>query len=183
MNAFQVKLKDAYYVCVENHYDPRGSFCESFNQQQFNELTNTNHQFVQDNISYSYKRGTLRGLHHQKKFPQGKLIRVLDGLIYDVIVDLRKSSPTCGKFFGMYLRSSVNMMLWVPPGFAHGFITLEDNTRVMYKVTDYYHPEDEHVLAYDDKTLAIEWNMLGVDHIITSDRDRLGTPLEQNLVE
>ena len=112
--------------------------------------------FVQDNQSGS-KLGTLRGLHYQLKFPQGKLVRVLSGEVFDVAVDLRKSSPTFGQWVGEILSSANKRQLWLPPGFAHGFLVLSETAELFYKCTDYYHPEDDHCLLWSDTEIAIKW--------------------------
>jgi len=136
--------------------DARGFFYESFNQQVFNRLTGLDVQFVQDNHSYS-TRGVLRGLHYQIEHPQGKLVRVLQGRVYDVAVDIRKSSPTFSKWVGVELSADNFRQLWIPPGFAHGFIVTSDHADVLYKTTDYYYPQHKRSLRWDDADLAIDW--------------------------
>jgi dTDP-4-dehydrorhamnose 3,5-epimerase len=136
--------------------DERGFFFESFNQKIFQAATGVNLQFVQDNHSKSAK-GVLRGLHYQIKSPQGKLVRVTEGEVFDVAVDIRKSSPTFGKWVGEILSADNKKQLWVPPGFAHGFITLSETAEFLYKTTDYYAPEFERCIAWDDPALAIAW--------------------------
>lgn len=136
--------------------DARGFFYESFNQKAFNEATGTNHQFVQDNHSRSAK-GVLRGLHYQIQQPQGKLVRVVRGAVFDVAVDIRKSSPTFGKWVGVELSEENHKQLWVPPGFAHGFMVISDYADFLYKTTDYYAPEHERCIAWNDSSLKIEW--------------------------
>jgi len=136
--------------------DARGFFCECFNQKAFNEATGTNHQFVQDNHSRSSK-GVLRGLHYQIQQPQGKLVRVARGSVFDVAVDIRKSSPTFGQWVGVELSEDNKMQLWVPPGFAHGFLVLSESADFLYKTTDYYAPEYERCILWDDPSLAVRW--------------------------
>jgi dTDP-4-dehydrorhamnose 3,5-epimerase len=131
--------------------------------------------FVQDNHSRSQK-GVLRGLHFQNPGPQGKLVRVTRGAVFDVVVDLRASSPTFGKWVGAELSGENKRMLWVPEGFAHGFLTLEDDTDFLYKCTAPYAPQSEHTLAWDDPMVGIEWPLAGLDLII-SDKDARGLAL------
>jgi dTDP-4-dehydrorhamnose 3,5-epimerase len=136
--------------------DARGFFYESFNQKAFNEATGTDYQFVQDNHSRSGK-GVLRGLHYQIQQPQGKLVRVVRGAVFDVAVDLRKSSATFGQWVGVELTEANHRQLWIPPGFAHGFLTLSDLADFLYKTTDYYAPEFERSIAWNDPAVAILW--------------------------
>lgn len=136
--------------------DERGFFMESFNQKVFNELTGVDVEFVQDNHSRSSK-GVLRGLHYQLIQPQGKLVRVISGEVFDVAVDIRKSSPTFGQWVGQYLTAENNHQLWVPAGFAHGFVVLSEAADFIYKTTDYYHPESERSILWNDDDLNIEW--------------------------
>ena len=136
--------------------DARGFFYESFNQQAFNEATGTNCQFVQDNHSRSAK-GVLRGLHYQIEQPQGKLVRVVRGAVFDVAVDIRKGSPTFGKWEGIELSEHNHKQLWIPAGFAHGFLVTSDSAEFLYKTTDYYAPEHERCIAWNDPTISIDW--------------------------
>ena len=136
--------------------DTRGFFFESFNQRAFNQATGLNVNFVQDNHSRSSK-GVLRGLHYQIQQPQGKLVRVVRGSVFDVTADLRKSSPTFGHWVGVELTEDNHRQLWVPPGFAHGFYVLSDSADFLYKTTDYYAPEFECSLIWNDSTVGIEW--------------------------
>ena len=136
--------------------DTRGFFFESFNQRAFNQATGLDVNFVQDNHSRSSK-GVLRGLHYQIQQPQGKLIRVVRGSVFDVTVDLRKSSPTFGQWVGVELTENNHRQLWIPPGFAHGFYVLSDSADFLYKTTDYYAPEFECSLIWNDPTIGIEW--------------------------
>jgi dTDP-4-dehydrorhamnose 3,5-epimerase len=136
--------------------DSRGFFYESFNQKAFNEATGTNNQFVQDNHSRS-AMGVLRGLHYQIQQPQGKLVRVVRGAVFDVAVDIRRSSPTFGRWVGIELSEENHKQLWVPAGFAHGFFVLSATADFLYKTTDYYSPTHERCIAWDDPALAIDW--------------------------
>lgn len=136
--------------------DARGFFMESFNQQAFNKATGLEVTFVQDNQSRSTK-GVLRGLHYQLQVPQGKLVRVVRGAVFDVAVDIRKSSPTFGKWLGVELTEANHKQLWVPVGFAHGFVVLSDSADFLYKTTDYYAPEHERCIVWNDPTLGIHW--------------------------
>jgi dTDP-4-dehydrorhamnose 3,5-epimerase len=136
--------------------DARGFFFESFNARDFAEVTGLEVDFVQDNHSKSAK-GVLRGLHYQIQHPQGKLVRVVQGTVFDVAVDMRKSSPTFGRWVGQILSSDNSKQLWVPPGFAHGFVVLSESAEFLYKTTDYWYPEHERSLLWNDPTIGIEW--------------------------
>ncbi len=136
--------------------DERGFFYESFNQRQFEEAVGRSVSFVQDNHSRSVKN-VLRGLHYQVQQPQGKLVRVVQGEVFDVAVDIRRSSLTFGKWVGVILSAENKHQLWVPEGFAHGFVVLSDTAEFLYKTTDYYAPEHERCIAWDDDDLAIDW--------------------------
>lgn len=136
--------------------DERGFFYESFNQRAFNEATGLAHNFVQDNHSRSSK-GVLRGLHYQVQNPQGKLVRVARGSVFDVAVDIRKSSPSFGQWVGVELSEQNHRQLWVPTGFAHGFLVTSDSADFLYKTTDYYAPQFERCIAWDDAAIGIEW--------------------------
>jgi len=149
--------------------DERGFFMESWNQKAFNEAVGKNVTFVQDNHSRSAKN-VLRGLHYQIKQPQGKLVRVVAGEVFDVAVDIRKSSETFGQWVGVDLSAENKRQFWVPEGFAHGFLVLSETAEFLYKTTDYYYPEDEGGIRWDDPELAIEWS---VRNIIISDKDRV----------
>ena len=138
--------------------DARGFFYESFNQKAFNDATGTNYQFVQDNHSRSSK-GVLRGLHYQIQQPQGKLVRVVRGAVFDVAVDIRKSSLTFGKWVGIELTETNHRQLWIPPGFAHGFLTLSESADFLYKTTDYHAPKFERSIVWNDPALAILWSL------------------------
>jgi dTDP-4-dehydrorhamnose 3,5-epimerase len=139
--------------------DDRGFFMESWNQKRLDEAFGFPVRFVQDNHSRS-SRGVLRGLHYQLQQPQGKLVRVVAGRVFDVAVDLRRSSPRLGQWVGVELSSDNRRQLWVPPGFAHGFLVLSDTADFLYNTTDYYAPEHERALAWDDPHVAIEWPLV-----------------------
>lgn len=171
MKLTETPLKDCFILEPVVHGDHRGFFMESFNQKVFNEVTNTNYIFVQDNHSSS-RRGVLRGLHYQKEKPQGKLVRVTRGEVFDIAVDLRKNSASFGHWFGIKLTADNKKQLWLPPGFAHGFVVLEDSTEFLYKTTQYYDPKDEVCLLWNDKDLNIDWHYTG--NILLSEKDKLG---------
>jgi dTDP-4-dehydrorhamnose 3,5-epimerase len=151
--------------------DERGFFFESFNQRQFNAAIGYDVEFVQDNHSRSVKN-VLRGLHYQIQHPQGKLVRAVQGTVYDVAVDLRRSSATFGQHVGVELSADNKRMLWVPPGFAHGFVVLSETAEFLYKTTDYWYPEFERSLAWNDPTVNIAWPLDGVPAL--SGKDQLG---------
>ena len=138
--------------------DDRGFFYESFNQKRFTELTGVTRDFVQDNHSKSAK-GVLRGLHYQIQQPQGKLVRVTAGEVFDIAVDLRKSSPTFGKWVGVVLSAVNKRQMWVPEGFAHGFVVLSEFAEFLYKTTNYYDPSSERSIRWDDPALGIDWQL------------------------
>lgn len=156
--------------------DDRGFFLESWNAAVFAEL-GIDAEFVQDNHSRS-DRGVLRGLHYQTKHTQGKLIRVTAGRVFDVAVDMRKASPTFGKSVGVELSADNKRMLWVPPQFAHGFLCLEDGTDFMYKCTDYYAPDHENTLFWNDPALNIDWPLDGLT-LTLSEKDKIGKTFAQ----
>jgi dTDP-4-dehydrorhamnose 3,5-epimerase len=153
--------------------DERGFFFESFNQRGFEEAIGRQAGFVQDNHSRS-ARNVLRGLHYQIKQPQGKLVRVVAGTVFDVTVDLRRDSSTFGQWVGEILSGENKKQLWVPEGFAHGFVVLSESAEFLYKTTDYYAPEHERCIAWDDPTLAIEWPLSGAPSL--SAKDARGAP-------
>lgn len=140
--------------------DERGFFYESFNQRQFEEAIGYQVQFVQDNHSRSAKN-VLRGLHYQIQHPQGKLVRVTQGRVYDVAVDIRRHSPSFGQHFGLELSAENKRMLWIPEGFAHGFVVLSETAEFLYKTTDYWAPEHERSLAWNDPAIGIDWRIEG----------------------
>jgi dTDP-4-dehydrorhamnose 3,5-epimerase len=151
--------------------DDRGFFFESYNKNVFHDATGTDTEFVQDNHSRSGKN-ILRGLHYQIKQPQGKLVRVVSGEVFDVAVDMRKSSPTFGRWVSEYLSAENKKQVWVPAGFAHGFLVMSESADFLYKTTDYYSPENERCIRWDDATLAIDWPCK--DKPLVSDKDNEG---------
>lgn len=167
-------IKDLFIIEPTVYGDERGFFIESYNKEDFFEL-GIKDEFIQDNHSKS-KKGVLRGLHFQTKFAQGKLVRVIRGSVYDVAVDLREESKTFGKWFGIELSADNKKMFFIPKGFAHGFLTLEDETEFTYKCTDFYHPEYDSGIIWNDQDINIEWNfekyMLQPEDIILSEKDR-----------
>jgi dTDP-4-dehydrorhamnose 3,5-epimerase len=171
MNAIGTELKDAYILTTKIFEDNRGSFTESFNFRQVQKIIGP-YEFVQDCHSVSVKN-VIRGLHYQIQHPQGKIVRCISGEIYDVIVDLRQSSPTFGKWIGVNLSPGPKQ-LWVPPGFAHGFRVLSERAEVLYKVTDYQYKEYERSLLWND--LGIDW---GTSNPIMSEKDMKGTPFNE----
>ena len=177
MNVVATAIPDVLIIEPRVFGDERGFFYESFNARRFAELTGVTLPFVQDNHSRS-ARGVLRGLHYQIEQAQGKLVRVTAGEVFDVAVDLRRSSPTFGKWVGVTLSAANHRQLWVPPGFAHGFLTLSDGTDFLYKCTDLYAPADERCVAWNDAEIGIEWP-LGRLVPQLSAKDRQGVPLAQ----
>ena len=156
--------------------DARGFFFESWNERAFSKLVGRDVRFVQDNHSAS-GHNVLRGLHYQVRQAQGKLVRVVAGEVYDVVVDLRRSSPTFGQSVGERLSDANKRMLWVPAGFAHGFLVLSDRAEFLYKTTDYYAPEHERTLLWNDPALGIEWPLAGEP--VLKPKDAAGAPLAQ----
>lgn len=155
--------------------DQRGFFFESFNQRAFNDATGLDADFVQDNHSRSSK-GVLRGLHYQIQQPQGKLVRVVRGAVFDVAVDLRRASPNFGRWVGVELSEENHRQLWVPPGFAHGFLVTSDAADFLYKTTDYYAPEFERCVAWNDPGIGVDWPLAGKTPEL-SGKDRAGVLL------
>jgi len=149
-------IPDVLIIEPRVYEDKRGFVFESFNQRVFNQIVGENIQFVQDNHSRS-AHGVLRGLHYQLRQPQGKLVRVVRGGVFDVAVDLRKSSSTFGRWVGVELTEDKCQQLWIPPGFAHGFVVISESADFLYKTTDYYAPEHERCIIWDDAEIAIEW--------------------------
>lgn len=171
MNIIETPIKDLFVFEPKIWKDSRGYFYESFSQRAFDQA-NIDVKFVQDNQSFS-QRGTLRGLHAQAyPFTQGKLVRVIQGKVVDVAVDIRKDSPTYGQHFAVELSGENHKQLWVPPGFLHGFLTLEDNTIFTYKVTNYYDKDSEIGVMWNDSTLNIDWAAyLDPSEFLLSDKD------------
>lgn len=158
--------------------DDRGFFMESFNQKVFDEAIGRHIEFVQDNHSRS-ARGVLRGLHYQIQQKQGKLVRVVNGSVFDVAVDIRRSSSTFGKWIGVELSAENKLQLWIPEGFAHGFLVLSEYAEFVYKATNYYAPTFERAIAWNDPTLNIAWPAVG-DSLMLSEKDRAGNILLQS---
>ena len=169
MKVTATSIADVLIIEPAVHTDKRGFFVERFNQRDFNAATGTDYRFVQDCHSRS-KKGVLRGLHYQLKQPQGKLISVLRGSVFDVVVDIRRSSPTFSKWIGLELNENSNQQLWMPPGLAHGFLVLSDSADFIYKTTDYYAPELELCIRWDDPELSIKWPFGGVPSLSAKDR-------------
>ena len=176
MKIAATNLPEIFVLEPAVHGDERGFFFESFNQKRFEEAIGRKTQFVQDNHSRSVK-GVLRGLHYQIRQPQGKLIRALQGEIFDVAVDLRRHSATFGKWSGTVLSAENKKQMWVPEGFAHGFVVTSETAEILYKVTDYYAPQHERSLLWNDAAIAIAWPLDGTP--ILSVKDRVGAPLAQ----
>ena len=160
--------------------DARGFFLESYNRRAFAAATGADPEFVQDNHSRS-ARGVLRGLHYQLRQPQGKLVRVAAGAVFDVAVDIRRASPTFGRWVGVELTAENQRQLWVPAGLAHGFVVLSESADFLYKTTDYYAPEHERCIAWNDPAIGIDWPLAahGIDAPQLSAKDRAGLPLAQ----
>jgi dTDP-4-dehydrorhamnose 3,5-epimerase len=169
MNVIETKLKDAYLITNNIFSDNRGSFRESFNLREVQKIIGP-YEFVQDCHSISSKN-VIRGMHYQIQHAQGKLVRCIVGKVYDVIVDIRKSSPTFGQWFGTTLYPGP-LQLWVPPGFAHGFLSLVEGSEVLYKITDYQYREYERTLMWNDCDLNIDWNINF--NPIQSEKDKVG---------
>lgn len=177
MEATRLSIPDVILLSPRVFGDERGFFYESFNQQVFEKLTGLKVSFVQDNHSKSQK-GVLRGLHYQlSPKAQGKLVRVVQGEVFDVAVDIRKSSPTFGLWVGVTLSAENKQQLWIPEGFAHGFVTLSETAEFLYKTTDYYAPEFERCIAWNDEQIGIEWISEGGP--LLSSKDCSGSSLEE----
>ena len=176
MQIIRMAIPDVLIIEPKVFGDERGFFFESFNQRRFTELTGVSTPFVQDNHSRSAKN-VLRGLHYQIQQPQGKLVRVTAGEVFDVCVDLRKNSPTFGQSVSVVLSGATHRQLWVPPGFAHGFLVTSDFAEFLYKTTDYYAPEFERSLLWNDPALAIDWPLAGAP--LLSVKDKAGVYLAQ----
>ena len=168
MKSTRLAIPDVVLIEPKVFGDARGFFFESFNQKAFDEATGTRHDFVQDNHSRS-RKGVLRGLHYQIEQPQGKLVRVVRGSVFDVAVDIRKSSPTFGQWVGAELTEENQHQLWVPPGFAHGFVVLSDTADFLYKTTDYYAPEHERCIAWNDPDIGVDWHFDGEPSLSAKD--------------
>lgn len=177
MQVIQTAIPDLLIIEPKVFGDARGFFFESFNQRTFERLTGCTDNFVQDNHSRSV-RNALRGLHYQIKQPQAKLVRVVAGEVFDVAVDIRRSSPTFGRWGGSILSAENKQMLWVPEGFAHGFVVLSEYAELLYKTTDYWAPEHERSILWNDPDLAIDWPLKGNVPIL-SRKDQEAMPFSQ----
>jgi dTDP-4-dehydrorhamnose 3,5-epimerase len=175
LNVIRTEIPEVRVLEPKVFKDARGAFFESYNRRAFKEATGIDPEFVQDNQSRSI-RGVLRGLHYQIQRPQGKLVRVLVGEIWDVAVDIRRRSPTFGRWIAVSLSAESRRMLWVPSGFAHGFLVTSEIADVQYKVTDYYSPEHERTIVWDDPDLKIPWPISCVEPLV-AERDRRGALL------
>lgn len=177
MQAERLAIPEVILFTPKVFGDARGFFFESFNTQLFGQKTGLTADFVQDNHSRSV-RGVLRGLHYQlPPKAQGKLVRVVQGEVFDVAVDIRRASPTFGQWVGAVLSSENKQQLWIPPGFAHGFVTLSETAEFLYKTTDFYSPEHERCIAWDDLTIAVDWHFSGTPSL--SAKDQLGKSLAE----
>ncbi|BBD55491.1 dTDP-4-dehydrorhamnose 3,5-epimerase [Planktothrix agardhii] len=176
MTITPTKIPDVFIIEPKVFGDERGFFFESFNQKNFTEKTGITSEFVQDNHSRSVQ-GVLRGLHYQIQHTQGKLLRVIAGEIFDVAVDMRKSSPTFGEWVGCILSAENKRQFWVPPGFAHGFLVTSEIAEVLYKTTDYYAPTYERSLLWNDPEVGIDWPLEGITPILSA-KDQAGQPLK-----
>jgi dTDP-4-dehydrorhamnose 3,5-epimerase len=172
MQVIKTDIPDVLLIEPKVFGDERGFFYESFNEKNFLEKTGKSFNFVQDNHSRS-RQNVLRGLHYQIQQPQGKLVRVVVGEVFDVAVDIRKSSPDFGKWVGVNLSAENKHQLWIPPGFAHGFLVLSEYAEFLYKTTDYYAPEHERTILWNDPDLAISWPIQGEP--IVSSKDQVGS--------
>ncbi len=176
MNVTPTAIPEVLIIEPKVFGDARGFFFESFNQKAFNDATGLNLNFVQDNHSRSAK-GVLRGLHYQIQQPQGKLVRVVRGAVFDVAVDIRKGSPTFGKWVGIDLSEDNHKQMWVPTGFAHGFLVLSDSADFLYKTTEYYAPEHERCIAWNDPEIGIQWRLMSEPSL--SSKDQQGMALRE----
>lgn len=170
MSVKQTAIPDILVIEPEVFSDERGFFYESYNENRFFELTGIRTTFVQDNHAISVK-GALHGLHYQLNQPQGKLVRAVVGSVFDVAVDLRKSSPTFGRWTGTTLSAANKLQMWIPTGFAHGFLVLSETAEFLYKASNYYAPEDEHAILWNDPSVGIDWP-IGVAPPLLSARDQ-----------
>ena len=175
MKVIPTEIPDVLIIEPQVYGDDRGFFLESFNQKDFREKTGVNTTFVQDNHSMSLKN-VLRGLHYQIPNPQGKLVRVVNGSVFDVAVDARQSSPTFGQWVGCVLSAENKRIFWVPEGFAHGFLVLSDRAEFLYKTTNYYYPQYEKTILWNDADLGIDWPLQTPP--ILSPKDQAGQPFK-----
>jgi dTDP-4-dehydrorhamnose 3,5-epimerase len=176
MKVSPASIPDVLVIEPEVVIDSRGFFLESFNQRAFNQATGLDVHFVQDNHSHSVK-GVLRGLHYQIRQPQGKLMRVVRGAVFDVTVDIRRQSPYFGQWVGVELTEHNHKLKWVPPGFAHGFLVMSETADFLYKTTDYYAPEFERCIAWNDAAIGIEWHLEAEPRL--SKKDMAGLSLKE----
>lgn len=177
MKVTRTAIPDVLIIEPKVFGDTRGFFFESFNQKTFNQATGLNETFVQDNHSRSAK-GVLRGLHYQLQHPQGKLVRVVRGTVFDVAVDIRKSSRTFGQWVGCELSEENHKQFWIPAGFAHGFLVLSEAADFLYKTTNYYDPAHERCIKWNDPTIDIQWPLFEAPSL--SVKDQTGTPFAQS---
>lgn len=178
LNVIRTPLEGVLILEPKVFGDARGFFMESYNQRDFAAATGLNLDFVQDNHSRS-RRGVLRGLHYQIQQPQGKLVRVVRGAVFDVAVDIRRSSPTFGRWAGVELSEDNQRQFWIPPGFAHGFLVLSESADFLYKASDWYAPEHERGIAWNDPAIGVEWPLDAIGEPLLSDKDRAAPPLTQ----
>ena len=174
MKVTESGIKGVFIIEPDVYEDDRGFFMETFHDERYRKLLGINLDFVQDNISRSSKN-VLRGMHFQKNYPQGKIVSASRGEILDVVVDLRKGSPTYGTWESFRLSEKNKLQVWIPPGFAHGFLVVSDSADIDYKCTEYYHPEDELCLMWNDPEVAIDWT---INDPILSEKDKKGLSLK-----
>ena len=174
MKVTESGIKGVFIIEPDIYEDDRGFFMETFHNERYRKLLGINLDFVQDNISRSSKN-VLRGMHFQKNYPQGKIVKASRGEILDVVVDLRKGSPTYGAWESFKLSEQNKLQVWIPPGFAHGFLVMSDSADFEYKCTEYYHPEDEHCLMWNDPEVKIDWP---TNDPILSEKDKKGLSLK-----
>ena len=174
MKVTESGIKGVYTIEPDVYIDDRGFFMETFHRERYRKLLGINLDFVQDNISRSSKN-VLRGMHFQKNYPQGKIVKASRGEILDVVVDLRKDSPTYGTWESFRLSEKNKLQVWIPPGFAHGFLVMSDSADFEYKCTEYYHPEDELCLMWNDPEVAIDWT---INDPILTEKDKKGLSLK-----
>ena len=177
----ETSIKDLYVIEPTIFGDHRGYFMETYNENEFKKA-GLNVDFVQDNQSKS-KKGVLRGLHFQYEYPQGKLVRVIKGKVFDVAVDLRRNSETYGKWYGVYLSEENKKQFYIPEGFAHGFLVLSDEAEFTYKCTDFYHPEDEGGIIWNDPDIGIKWPIEQIEEVILSNKDKRWKLLKEQKIE
>lgn len=179
MTIARLAIQDVILLEPRVFEDARGHFFESFNQRSFESVVGRHVQFVQDNQSRSV-RSVIRGLHYQVNRPQGKLVRVVRGEIFDVAVDIRRSSPSFGQWVGEYLSESNRRQMWIPEGFAHGFVVLSEEADVLYKTTDYWSPENERCIAWNDPAINVDWQISSEP--VVSIKDKAGLTLSESEV-